>query len=230
MKAGIRLIAFALVIVFVIALSNSTRSSGKSAQDYCTDGAGVLSESTRDYITERNYNLESNCSGAQIFVVVVGSTGSQKITEYASDLFTKKRIGSADEDNGVLILMVTDDRDYMIVRGKGLDKVLDSAVLTEICRERIEPYFGDRDYDTAVRETFKRLNECICTHYGADPYGFASSGNASSSGSGRPGGGVRGGCTGLDFSIGDIDFGKLTFAACTACVGIELLTSIGGEN
>ena len=231
MKARVRLFALTLVLVlFLAAISRPTSATVSPNGSYCLDEAGVLSERTIDFITERNHNLEANCSGAQICVVALKSIGNDLIEDKARSIFEKWEIGRAGEDNGALILIVTEDRSYTIVPGRGLEKTLNVSVLTDIYRNRIEPFFEDGDYDSAVRDAFTKLNEIICDKYKADPSGFAGGGGFVGGGSGRPGAahGLNGSsCPDFSFSCGDI--GSISFAACSACVVLDLLSTSGGN-
>ena len=213
MKTRTRLIALVTAIFALLALTARPAAATDNAPEgYCRDNVGVLAEKTIDYITERNNNLDKNCAGTQICVLIQSTIGSRDITEYANGVFEKWNIGGS---SGVLILLVTDDEDYTIVRGSALTNVLTPSELTNITHNYCEPYFGDGDYDTAVRETFRKLNEVICTHYGADPDGFAPVGT-----------GRVTSCTGISCR----NIGVFSFAACSACVGFEILESLGGED
>ena len=225
MKARTRLVAFVAAIFLALSLTARTAFAVVSPNgSYLLDRTGLISEKTKDYITERNYNLEKNCSGAQICVVVLSTIGSDDITDYARDVFEKWKIGDSEEDNGVLLLMLTEDKDYVIIPGQGLEKLLTPGVLTDVNRNCCEPYFADGDYDTAVRETVRKLNEHICRSYGADPSGYAGGSGFNGGGSGRPG-------SGSSFFSGSCrKIGGLSLAACGACIGYELLSSQGGDD
>ena len=94
-------------------------------KDQCVvDGAGVLSSSTVQTITELNAQLESSCSGAQIGVLTVEYTGNDSTEDYATQAFNAWGIGSSSKNNGVLILLVMEsaqyaDGDYYLTYGDG---------------------------------------------------------------------------------------------------------------
>ena len=94
-------------------------------KDQCVvDGAGVLSSSTVQTITELNAQLESSCSGAQISVLTVEYTGNDSTEDYATQAFNAWGIGSSSNNNGVLILLVMEsaqyaDGDYYLTYGDG---------------------------------------------------------------------------------------------------------------
>lgn len=238
MRSHLKLIAFITAIIFALSLTAIPVSAVVSPNgNYTADEAGVLSEKTKDYITERNYNLEANCKGAQICVVTVRSVGREGIESYASALFEKWKIGRSGEDNGVLLLMAIDDKDYYILPGTGLNSAFDTKTVSDMIRNNLEPFFGDGDYDGAAKETFRKLNEVVCRFYGADPSGYAGGSGFTGGGSGRHGkGSGLSSCSSSGSSSamqdGNIGIscnscGGALFLGCVACVGYELFSSMG---
>ena len=93
-------------------------------KDQCVvDGAGVLSSSTVQTITELNAQLESSCSGAQIGVLTVEYTGNDSTEDYATQAFNAWGIGSSSNNNGVLILLVT-----LVQKNEALKQIIDKIV------------------------------------------------------------------------------------------------------
>ncbi len=227
MKHGVRIFSLILGIVVLITVFSSAAKASPSRKCW-QDGPGVLSDRTRNYIMEYDLRLERNCSGAQIFICVIGTTGGAAVTDYANEFFKNQSIGNSEEANGILVLFAVDDRDYCIVPGKAYKNDLSTAALTDILRNDIEPFFADGDYDTAARSAFDALKAIVFTHYGADPSGSGS--GSSGSGAGRPGG-RRGSFFSLfdSCSTGDI-IGGVSLAACTACVVSELDQALGGDK
>ena len=144
---------------------------------YVLDNENVISAETEKYIIDRNLNLVSSCKGAQVCVVVTDSTNGQDIEKYATELFNAWGIGSKTEDNGVLILFLTDDDNYWIMPGIGLERVLTERVLRQIIDDDCEPSFARKDYDSAAKATFIAINQVVCNYYSQDPNGSGDSDN-----------------------------------------------------
>ncbi len=185
--------ALIFAIVFSLVFAGSIGGAAQAYDvpepqgQYWLDQCGVIKDTTKSFITERNKNLEANCSGAQMCVVVVDSIGYADIEEYAYDVFSTWKIGRQDEDNGVLILFVIGGDNYWIMPGMGFERTLNTEVLNGVINVYCEPDFAGRDYDSAIYKTFSRLNELICQQYGANPLGEASgSGTYNPGGSGQP--------------------------------------------
>ena len=90
---------------------------------YVYDYAGVLTDETMEHIDAMNASLFAQ-TGAQILVSVVNSTGGADIMDYASDLGNSYGVGSAERNNGVVMLLALDNislkrPDGRLLRGGG---------------------------------------------------------------------------------------------------------------
>lgn len=147
-------------------------------KDQCVvDGAGVLSSSTVQTITELNAQLESSCSGAQIGVLTVEYTGNDSTEDYATQAFNAWGIGSSSKNNGVLILLVMEsaqyaDGDYYLTYGDGFRNTT-LAKQSSAIAQTMEDQFAARDYDGAVTTCARNVASTI-----ADIYGVSLSGSA----------------------------------------------------
>lgn len=154
-------------------------------KDQCVvDDANVLSSTTTQTITELNAQLESSCSGAQIGVLTVEYTGNLSTEDYAVQAANTWGIGSATENNGVLILLVMespeyDDGDYYLVTGDGYRNTTLERQASAIS-QTMEDDFVKRDYDAAVVTCARNVADTI-----ADIYGVSLSGSTDSTADGN---------------------------------------------
>lgn len=131
---------------------------------YVADYAGVLERDTIEHIVGKN-DVLYNSTGAQICVVTVDFIGDAGIEDYAYKLFNDWGIGSAEKNNGVLLLLVIGAEDYYCMQGKGIEKNLSSGELGDILYEYLEPDFAAKNYDDGVRKVFDALESKISTIY-----------------------------------------------------------------
>ena len=176
-KLKLASIILAVVLCLLVLSAPAGAVVQPNSDFYVLDNENVLSAETEKYIIDRNLNLVSNCKGAQVCVVVTDSTNGQDIEEYATELFNAWGIGSKTEDNGVLILFLTDDDNYWIMPGIGLERVLTERVLRQIIDDDCEPSFAKKDYDSAAKATFIAINQVVCNYYSQDPNGSGDSDN-----------------------------------------------------
>ena len=126
---------------------------------YVLDTAGVMSSETRNYIVSRNDALFA-MTGAQVVVACIPSTEGMDIGDYTTQLFNKWGIGSAEKNNGVLILLSISDDNYWILQGKGLEDLLSSGTLKQMVNADLEPHFAKKEYDAGARAMF----DSVCAH------------------------------------------------------------------
>lgn len=129
------------------------------------DYAGILSEETEAYVENISLALGDTC-GAQIGVYTTEYIGNSTMEGYAYDVLNTWGLGSASQDNGVLLLLVPGEDDYYVTRGAGLETQLTISTLGTILDEQLEPSWVERDYDTGTRQTVHALAEQLCRIYG----------------------------------------------------------------
>lgn len=84
--------------------------------------------------------------GTQLFVLLVATTGSETIEQYARRVFDTWRVGRADVDDGLLLLAAIQDRRVRIDVGYGLEGAVTDAAAGRIIREHITPRFAQGDF------------------------------------------------------------------------------------
>jgi len=141
------------------------------------DNTGCISAETRQHIDRVNAELYQN-TGGQIAVAVLDFIGSYDIGDYAYTLFNEWGVGSADRNNGILLLLVIGNDDYWYMQGTGLERYLSAGELGEIVYDNLEADFAAGDYDAGVRKTVDALAEKVESLYGS---GYVSGQEQSSS-------------------------------------------------
>ena len=137
---------------------------------YVYDYAGVLTDKTMTYIDEMNTSLFAQ-TGAQIMVQTVDSTDGTDIVDYAANLGARYGVGSAERDNGLVLVLALEDLadnglvgNYGIAGGDGLYKY--GNELTSMLYVYMEEDFAAGDYDAAVRKTVKAYMDWFADLYG----------------------------------------------------------------
>lgn len=185
---GKRLAAAALTLFFLFAFLQPAYAAVavpeyKDEYGYVADFADVIKGDTINYINEANVALTEAC-GAEIIVVTVDFLGGAEIEDYAYSLFNEWQIGSAEKDNGVLLLLVIGEENYYALQGAGLEKQFSSSMLDEYLYDFLEEDFAAGDYDAGVRKFFNASLERLERIYGVTLQGNASQpGSTGSTGS-----------------------------------------------
>lgn len=161
---------FVLVLTILLTLScaqAAMRVVSPGADAYYLDTANVLSEKTEGEIYFLNKRLEDACGG-QIAVVALDSIGGADTYDYAYELFNNWEIGSAEENNGFLLLMAIKEDDYYAMPGDGLQGVFSASQIKTLTDRYLEPDFAAKRYDQGARKFFEAVFRRYVDYYNLD--------------------------------------------------------------
>lgn len=148
------------------------------------DYANILSSPTEDYIEDISVALQDTC-GAQIGVYTTEYIGNSTMEGYAYEVLNTWGLGSADKNNGVLLLLVPGEDNYYVTRGSGLETQLTISKLGTILDEEMEPSWVEGDYNTGTQQTVRAIAEELCSIYGIPVSTLDNAGQAPASQSGK---------------------------------------------
>ena len=132
------------------------------------DEAHVLSQSVLDNLEQTLKAFEDSTTN-QIAILTIPSLDGEILEQYAIRVaHTEWKLGQKDKDNGVLLLVVVDDRKVRIEAGQGLEGVLTDALSSRIIRNEIAPNFRRGDYDAGVIAATDAIMRAIKGEYKAD--------------------------------------------------------------
>lgn len=173
MKKRTLSLMFAVLLTFAVLCIPAFAVVDKSDDFYVADYANVLSTDTKSSIINYNGALEKQCDGAQIVVVTVDYLDGMSSSEYATQLFNNWGVGSSKSNNGVLLLLATQENKYYVEYGTGLTG---TSFETEVGGKmsKFEKYFDGGEYDKAVSYIFGEMMNWFDDEYGS---AVASSGN-----------------------------------------------------
>lgn len=119
-----------------------------SLTQFVTDDAGVLDAPTITALTQMAAALQ-RAGIAEYAILIVNDTGGQDIDGYAHRRF-EGTLGTVDKNNGLLLLIVTDQRAYRTEVGRGLEPILNDAKVGRFAREQLVPFLEVGDYNAGV--------------------------------------------------------------------------------
>ena len=178
-KRSVAAVVMVLGIVLGVALGQARKPVDTEAPSttlvgsyqYVYDTEGAISEKTAAYIDAMNASLFAQ-TGAQIAVEVIDTTGSEDIAYYTEKEFERLGVGSAERNNGVLLVLALENYyngqpggDYYMGWGSGWSSSEQDS-LSDILWEYMEEDFVAGDYDAAVRGTFDALIDYMEDGYG----------------------------------------------------------------
>jgi uncharacterized protein len=157
------IVALALILAFVSASAQQVPYlSGR-----VNDNADILSSAT---VSELNAELKAfeDSTSNQVVVLTINSLDGANLEEYSVNVAQTWKLGQKGKDNGVLLLVVKDDRKIRIEVGYGLEGTLTDALCSTIIQRQILPRFRNGDYDGGVEGGVKAILGTIEGTYTAE--------------------------------------------------------------
>jgi uncharacterized protein len=134
---------------------------------YTTDPENILTPEARNSIDRMLYQLEQK-TGIQSVVAVVPSIGEEDCFDFCHQLLNKWGVGQKGKDNGLIILLVTDQRCIQFYTGYGLEGPLPDAICKRIQTRDMIPYLKDERWSEGMEAGIR----ATCAHLdGSAPVG-----------------------------------------------------------
>ncbi|MFZ6002092.1 MAG: TPM domain-containing protein, partial [Bacteroidota bacterium] len=130
------------------------------------DDAHVLSQETIDQL-ENQLRIFEDSTSNQIAILIISSLDDEVLEEYSLKVAETWKLGTARNDNGVLLLVAVDDHKMRIEVGLGLEGVLTDAQCNRIIRNEMAPAFRRDDYDAGVGAGIDAIIKSIGGEYQA---------------------------------------------------------------
>jgi tetratricopeptide (TPR) repeat protein len=150
----------------------STALVSKTPEFYVADYAGVLEQDTKNNIIDSNSHetngLETLCDGAQIVVVTVEYLDGMYSDEYAMTLFNDWGVGSAEYNNGMLLLLATKENKAWLTVGSGITGVFTDSMVDSYFDRYFWKDYDAGDFDDAVNNMLEPLFTWYADYYGVD--------------------------------------------------------------
>lgn len=133
------------------------RPFGPNGEDwYVLDSANVLSDETEAALQTQLSALAGETSTGMV-VVTIPTLNDYPIESYALELGREWGVGQEELDNGLVFLVVPDDREVRIEVGYGLEGAITDSGAFMILTHTAQPYFKEGNYDQGVLETMAQL-------------------------------------------------------------------------
>lgn len=127
--------------------------------DYAVDVAGILTSTQISYL---NSILKAQDDGGkQIAVVIVKTTAPTTIEDYSIKLAEKWQVGDKTLDNGVIIIIATDDRKVRLEVGYGLEGDINDAAAGRIIDNYMISHLKTGNWYDAILGAIAGINERI---------------------------------------------------------------------
>jgi uncharacterized protein len=122
---------------------------------FVTDKAGLLQGGEAKKL-ENGLRSYAEKTGTQVVVVTVPSLGGRSVADYGRALGTAWGVGQRDKNNGVVVLISSQEHKVTIQPGSGLASVVTPAVTSRIINE-MTPSFKQGNYFAGLRNGLDEL-------------------------------------------------------------------------
>lgn len=176
MKSQITKLSLVLIILILCA-STAAAVNYPQLTGFVTDGADMIDPAYETKITELATKIERETT-VEIAVVTVESLEGEPKEMYAVKLFEQSGIGKKDKDNGLLILITEQEREYRFEVGYGLEGVITDSMKVNIGDRIIVPNFKNGEYGKGIHESIVVIekllegDEGVISQYSAEPEGI----------------------------------------------------------
>ena len=124
------------------------------------DQANILTATEKQNLEQQIRNIY-NQGKAQIGIIIVSTTGSEDIFDFAMRVAEQWKLGSAKQDNSLLIAVAVNDRKIHIATGYGLEGVLPDIIASQIIRNQITPAFQQGQYPQGLQAGMNEIERIL---------------------------------------------------------------------
>ena len=147
-RTGSQLRAF-LLVLFLTSSASASDFEIPELRSAVTDRAGILSRSSREQLESALQHLKQ-IGGTQLAVLTVPSLAGLTIEQASIRVTDAWKLGSKQDDKGVLLFVAPKERKVRIEVGQGLEGSLTDAYSKRIIDEGITPLFRTGDMNGGV--------------------------------------------------------------------------------
>ncbi|MCG8709093.1 TPM domain-containing protein [Brenneria sp. 4F2] len=143
---------FWLILSLICGLSGQAQADTIAVPSF----SGRLIDQTRQLSPEQKQRIEQAIglfeqkTSGQLAVLILPTTGSDSIEQYAIRVFDVWKLGDKARDDGILMIVALNDRTIRIEVGYGLEGNIPDVTASRIIRDNITPYFRANRYDEGI--------------------------------------------------------------------------------
>ena len=130
------------------------------------DEANILSQQTVGYLEQQLRAFEDSTTN-QIAILIVPSLDGEVLETYSLRVAEKWKLGTKNNDNGVLLIVAIKDHAVRFEVGQGLEGPLPDAICNRIIRNEMAPNFRNGNYDAGIGAAVTAVMQAIRGEYKA---------------------------------------------------------------
>lgn len=134
---------------------------------YTINPDGIIDSQSQNTIDRLCRTLEDS-TGIEIVVAIVNSIGNEDCFDFCHELLNSWGVGQKGKDNGLIVLLVTDQRCVQFYTGYGLEGILPDAICKRIQTEQMIPYLKDEKWSEGMVAGMESVYNRLITYNEGD--------------------------------------------------------------
>ena len=124
------------------------------------DTAGMMQPQAREQLNQHllQYSREK---GSQIVVLTVPAIAPETTFEYSARVMQEWQLGRAEQSDGVLLLLVRDERKSFLAVGRGLEGAIPDVYAKRILDDVLRPYLQKGQTDAGIYAAVSQIEKLI---------------------------------------------------------------------
>jgi len=137
-------------------------------KNWANDFSNTLSASEIDYLNN-DLRVFADSTSNQVVLLIIPTLNDYPIEMFTYETATKNKIGTKENNNGILFLIAINDRKLRIEVGYGLEGALPDALCSSILRNDVRPYFKQGEYFEGIKAGINAIKAASVGEYKAPP-------------------------------------------------------------
>ncbi|MEE9430559.1 MAG: TPM domain-containing protein [Melioribacteraceae bacterium] len=138
-----------LFLSFAIFGNSFSQQNFPMLKMYSNDLTNTLKNEETNYLHSELKSFDDSISNQVVFLMIKSLSGFP-MEMYTYETAKKNKIGTKENDNGILFFVAKDDRKMRIEVGYGLEGALPDALASSILRNEVRPHFRNNNYYQGV--------------------------------------------------------------------------------
>jgi uncharacterized protein len=137
-------------------------------KNYANDFTNTLQQAQLNYLNRELKAFDDSTSNQVVFLMN-SSLNGYPLEMFTHEVATKNKIGTKENNNGILFYVAKKDRKMRIEVGYGLEGALPDALASSILRNEVRPYFRNNDYYGGITSGLSAILAATKGEYKANP-------------------------------------------------------------
>jgi uncharacterized protein len=155
------------LLIFFCPLVSFAQPKFPKLENWANDFSNTLSTSELQQLNFRLKTYEDTTSN-QLVSLMISSLDGYPLEDFSYEVAEQNKIGTKENSNGILLLVVKNDKKMRIEVGYGLEGALPDALSSSIIRNEIAPHFRKNEYYAGITAGINSIIVAIGGEYKSD--------------------------------------------------------------